>query len=410
MEWNLAERLLEFDAMWTTAVALLLLLLGYGLRKKVSFLEKYCIPAPVIGGILMSLVLLVLHHGSGGGSGIKFTPALQAPLMLAFFTTVGIGGSLGSLKKGGRTLIVYLCFCWGLAIFQNTFGASLAYLLGIHPMFGVMAGAVSLEGGHGAAAAFGPDAEAMGIAGAKTVAIAAATFGLMAGGFLGGPVAFSLINKNKLEIKASDDAIFKAKAFDEPEEKHFTSKEFLNMLGLVLVIMVLGGIVAGKIKEWWDFTLPGYVGAMFIAVIFRNLNDHLHLVKINEKAVDLMADVSIGIFLTMAMMTLRIWELYDLAGPLLIILVLQVTAIVLIAKFLLFRALGRDYDAAVICSGFVGHGLGATPNAVANMGAVCERFKVVSHKAFLVVPLSGAVLIDLVAIPNITWFINVLGK
>ena len=410
MEWNLAERLLEFDAMWTTAIALLLLLLGYGLRKKIPFLEKYCIPAPVIGGILMSLVLLALYHGSGGSSGIKFTPALQAPLMLAFFTTVGIGGSLGSLKKGGRALIVYLCVCWGLAIFQNAFGSSLAYLLGIHPMFGVMAGAVSLEGGHGAAAAFGPVAEGMGVAGAKTVAIAAATFGLMAGGFLGGPVAFSLINKNKLEIKASDDAIFKETAFGDVDEKHFTSKEFLNMLGLVLVIMVVGGILSGKIKEWWDFTLPGYVGAMFIAVIFRNLNDHFHLIKISDKAVDLMADVSIGIFLTMAMMTLRIWELYDLAGPLLVILVLQVLAIVLIAKYILFRALGKDYDAAVMCAGFVGHGLGATPNAVANMGAVCERFKVVSHKAFLVVPLSGAVLIDLVAIPNITWFINFLGK
>ncbi len=409
MDWNTAEGLVTFDGLWTTAIALLLLLLGYALRKKVSFLEKYCIPAPVIGGILMSLIMLTLYHSGGGKAGVQFTPALQAPLMIAFFSTVGLGGSLSSLKQGGKALLVYLCFCWGLAIFQNAFGASIAYLLGIDPMFGIMAGAVSLEGGHGAAAAFGPVAEELGTAGAKTVAIAAATFGLMAGGFLGGPIAFHLIKKHKVEIKASDEALYKKGDARKEKESHFTSREFLNMLALVMVVMVVGGVVSAKIKEWSGFVLPGYVGAMFIAIILRNLNDHLKLININDHAINLISDVSIGIFLTMAMMTLKIWELYDLAGPLVIILVLQVTAIVAIAVFLLFRCLGKDYDAAVMCSGFIGHGLGATPNAVANMGAVCERYKVFSHKAFLIIPLSGAVLIDLVAIPNITWFINFLG-
>ena len=408
MNWNPAEGFIEFDALWTTAIALLLLMTGYTLRKKIAFLDKYCIPAPVIGGLLMSFILLIMHHS--GGSAIKFTTSLQTPLMIAFFTTVGIGGSLSSLKRGGSALIVYLFCCWGLAIFQNAFGSGLAYLLGIHPMFGVMAGAVSLEGGHGAAAAFGPVAEGLGVVGAKTVAIASATFGLMAGGFIGGPIAFYLIKKNKLEIKASDEAIYKKTAHDENADGFFTSKEFLNMLALVLVIMVLGGVVSTKIKELLAFVLPGYVGAMFIAVLFRNINDHAKLIQINDRAVELMADVSIGVFLTMAMMTLRIWELYDLAGPLLIILILQVIAIILIAIFILFPALGKNYDAAVMCAGFAGHGLGATPNAVANMGAVCEKYKVLSHKAFLIVPLSGAVLIDLVAVPNITWFINFLGK
>ncbi len=411
MDWNTAEGLVTFDGLWTTAIALLLLLLGYTLRKKISFLEQYCIPAPVIGGLLTALFMLVLYHSGGGNAGVKFTPELQAPLMIAFFATVGLGGSLGALKQGGKALLIYLCFCWGLAIFQNAFGAALAYLLDIHPLFGIMAGAVSLEGGHGAAAAFGPEVEKLGIAGAKTVAIAAATFGLMAGGFLGGPIAFHLIKKHKLEIKSSEDELYK-KDNDKNGDPavHFTSRDFLNMLALILVVMVIGGVISAKIKQWSGFVLPGYIGAMFIAILVRNVNDYFKWFKINDRAIDLIADVSIGIFLTMAMMTLKIWELYSLAIPLVVILVLQVIAIVLIAKFLLFRFLGKDYDAAVMCAGFVGHGLGATPNAVANMGAVCERYKVFSHKAFLIIPLSGAVLIDIVALPNIVWFINFLGK
>ena len=182
------------------------------------------------------------------------------------------------------------------------------------------------------------------------------------------------------------------------------------MLALVLVMMALGSFLSGKIKEWYNFSLPGYVGAMFVAVVFRNINDHFPLVKIRSKAIDLISDVSLGLFLTMAMMSLRIWELYDLAVPLIIILALQTVAIFLLGAFLLFPLLGKDYDAAVMCAGFMGHGLGATPNAVANMGAVCERYKVMSHKAFLIVPLCGAVLIDLVGLPNIVWFINYLTK
>ena len=179
MSWSFAENVLhlEFDALWTTAVALLLLILGYGLRRKLRFFETFCIPAPVIGGLIMAIVALILHHN--GGATIKFTTALQSPMMLAFFTTVGIGGSLALIAKGGKALVIYLVFCWALAVIQNGVGAGLAKAFGIHPVFGVMAGAVSLEGGHGAAAAFGGSTEALGIVGAKAVAIASATFGLI---------------------------------------------------------------------------------------------------------------------------------------------------------------------------------------------------------------------------------------
>lgn len=383
-------------------------MLGYGLRHKVRFFEVFCIPAPVIGGVLMSLIALVLHHQGGGA--IKFNTALQSPMMIAFFTTVGIGGSFALLKKGGKALIVYLIFCWCLAVFQNGFGAGLAKLLGIHPALGIMAGAASLEGGHGAAAAFGPMAEELGVAGAKVVAIAAATYGLIAGGLLGGPLAKWLIDRHHVSIEASQEALYIQKTEKEKFDQFFSSFDFLKMLTLVLVIMVLGSFLSGKIKEWYNFSLPGYVGAMFVAVVFRNFNDHFSWVKIHDKAIELISDVSLGLFLTMAMMSLRIWELYDLAIPLIVILALQTIALLLIGAFLLFPLLGKDYDAAVMCAGFIGHGLGATPNAVANMGAVSERYQMMSHKAFLIVPLCGAVLIDLVGLPNIVWFINFFTK
>ncbi|WMI70835.1 sodium/glutamate symporter [Aminobacterium sp. MB27-C1] len=410
MTWEFVDKILtlHLDGVWTTALAAILLMLGYGLRHKVRFFEVFCIPAPVIGGVLMSLIALVLHHQGGGA--IKFNTALQSPMMIAFFTTVGIGGSFALLKKGGKALIVYLIFCWCLAVFQNGFGAGLAKLLGIHPALGIMAGAASLEGGHGAAAAFGPMAEELGVAGAKVVAIAAATYGLIAGGLLGGPLAKWLIDRHHVSIEASQEALYIQKTEKEKFDQFFSSFDFLKMLTLVLVIMVLGSFLSGKIKEWYNFSLPGYVGAMFVAVVFRNFNDHFSWVKIHDKAIELISDVSLGLFLTMAMMSLRIWELYDLAIPLIVILALQTIALLLIGAFLLFPLLGKDYDAAVMCAGFIGHGLGATPNAVANMGAVSERYQMMSHKAFLIVPLCGAVLIDLVGLPNIVWFINFLTK
>ena len=332
--------------------------------------------------------------------------------MLAFFTTVGVGGSFGLLKKGGRALIIYLVFCWVLAAIQNAFGAGLASALGLNPLLGIMAGAVSLEGGHGAAAAFGPMVEGLGVKGAAAVAIASATFGLIAGGLLGGPVAKTLIERHHLKIEANADTMFQKSADDilnEQSERKVTSAVLLSTLALVLILMVIGSYLSqyiARLTAGTNFSLPGYVTAMFAAVVFRNLNDHLHFVKINSSCIDIISDISIGIFLTMAMMSLRIWDLYDLALPLIVILMLQTTLIVLLAMFVLFRLLGRDYDAVVMCSGFIGHGLGATPNAVANMGSVCERYGVMSYKAFLIVPLCGAVLIDLVGIPNIVWFIN----
>lgn len=401
---------LKLDLITTTALAAVLLMFGYEMRRRFSFFERFCIPAPVIGGFAFSLLALFLMQGKI--LGFKLDTTLQTPFMIAFFTTVGIGGSLSLLRKGGIALIIYLVSCWFIAVFQNAFGSGLAYLLGIHPVLGVMAGSVSLEGGHGAAAAFGPTAEQLGVKGATAVAIASATYGLIAGGLTGGPLTKWLIDKYNVSISTSKESYesYQDAVGLTKESEKITSRNVLSMMCLVLVLMVLGAWASGKIKEFTGFVLPGYVGAMFVAIIFRNLNDAASAVKLRLNSIDVIADVSIGMFLTMAMMSLKIWELYDLALPLIIILVLQTICLAFFAAFVFFRALGKDYDAAVMVSGLMGHGLGATPNAVANMGAVCERYGVMSHKAFLIVPLCGAVLIDLVGIPNIVWFINYLTK
>ncbi|MBG6663632.1 sodium/glutamate symporter [Pseudomonas aeruginosa] len=398
---------LHLDALSTTALALLLLALGSQLKKRSRWLTRLCVPSPVIAGFGFAFLVWLLRDR--GWLDIGLDTSLQTPLMVAFFTTVGLGGSLGLLRKGGKTLLVYLSACWALAILQNLIGVGSAGLLGLDPLLGIMAGAVSLEGGFGAAAAFGPVAEGLGAQGATTVALASATFGMVAGGLLGRPVARWLIERNRLPVQAESDNRLEARGQQERRQHAAATLDgnlLLRLLTCVLLVMVLGFWLGDALEERLGLVLPSYVGAMFIAIVLRNLDDRLGWLRIPDHAVGTLGDVCLGIFLTMAMMSLKFWELENLGLPLLGVLFIQVAVLLLLTIFVLFRLLGRNYDAAVLCAGFLGHGLGATPNAVANMGAVCEHYRVFSHKAFIIVPLCGAVLIDLVAIPAITWFIN----
>ena len=399
---------IKFDLIGTVALAAMLLMFGGWLRRTFPWFMRFCIPSAVLGGFAFSLLAWLLKETNL--INFKLDTTLQMPFMIAFFTTVGLGGRLGLIKRGGREFIVYLVGCWVLAISQNAIGVVMAYITGIHPVLGVMAGAVSLEGGMGAASAFGPTAEQLGVNGAFVVAIASATYGLIAGGLFGGPLAKWLIERNNLSIVTGGEHLDDLAAMSKVEDSAISSEAVITMMSLILVAMVLGAALSAKFKEWTDFVLPGYVGAMFVAVIFRNINDAVPVVKLHDKSIDMIADISLGIFLTMAMMSLKFWELYSLALPLVIILAIQTAFIFLFCIYLIFPLLGRNYDAAVMCAGMVGHGLGATPNAIANMGAVSERFGLVSRKAFLIVPLCGAVLIDIVAIPNIVWFINYFAK
>ncbi len=397
--------ILQFDVLSTLLLTILCLLGGSELKKRVQWLQKFCIPAPVIGGFLISLIIWLLR--SLELASFQFDTSIQSYLMVAFFTTVGLGGSFKILRSGGKLLLIYLCICWFIAFFQNTFGIGIAMALDTNPILGVMAGSVSLTGGHGGAAAFGSMAEELGHSSATIAALAAATFGLIAGSLLGGPVASYLIRKHHVKIEADSDITFTQEIHENPLiSTTVDTFAFLKMLALILFIMVIGRMASTLFTEATGFSLPSYVGAMLVAVVVRNLNDRLEWIPIHEKSIDLISGASLGLFLTMAMMSLKIWELSDVALPLLIILVLQVLALLLMTIFIVFPLLGKNYDAAVMCSGLMGHGLGATPNAMANMTSVCERYKVISTKALMIVPLSGAVLIDIVAIPYHTWLIN----
>lgn len=400
--------MLNFDMISTLTVAVLLLLLGYFLRKKVSLFERFCIPAPVIGGLIFAVLVLVLK--SSNVLEVSLDTTFQTPFMIAFFTIVGLGGSFSLLKKGGITLIIYWLLCGIMAIAQNVIGVLVAKFTGLHPLLGVLSGAVSMEGGHGAAAAFGKTAESLGITGASTVALAAATFGLIAGGLIGGPIAKRMIEKNNLQpdkLSMHDIETFEEVSGINDNTK-ITAKVLMSQIALITVCMTVGAVVSGWFVDITDMVLPQYVGAMFIAVIVRNINDKFKLIDINFYVIDLLGNVFLGIFLSMALMSLKLWQLAGLAGPLFVILAAQILFIVLYTKFVAFKLLGGNFDAAAMCAGMAGHGMGATPNAIANIGAVTEKYGP-SPRAFLIVPLVGAFLIDLIAIPNIVWFMNMFS-
>ena len=423
---------IQLDLVQSSALAMLLLAGGEYARRRIGFLHRFCIPAPVVGGFMFALLVLLLRQTDMAQ--IQLDTTLQTPAMVAFFTTIGLAGSLAMIKKGGKLLLMYLIACWSLAIMQNVIGMTMAKVVGVDPMLGIMAGAVALEGGHGNAAAFGPTAEAMGFEGATTVAIAAATFGLVAGSMLGGMSANYLVARHNIEIPkkagvmgkiATAGAVIKEMAVGEStkgsvatitETEKDTSDDpaanygsLLTVVVLLATLMVLGTVLGDWLSDLTGLTLPAYVGAMIVAVIFRNVNDKFGWFKINDDAVELISKFALGFFLTLAMMSLKMWELASLAGPLVIILVVQLAFILIFAVVVVFRMLGKNYDAATMVAGFIGHGLGAAPNALANMDAFNSKFGVRSERAFLIVPLAGAVLVDLVALPWIVWCMNLVA-
>jgi ESS family glutamate:Na+ symporter len=391
----------KFDMMQTVALASVVLFLGYAVRRRVSVLDRFNIPAPVIGGFIFAAVALALRQA--GVLALEFDTTLQSPFMIAFFTTIGLGASLGLLKKGGPQVLLFWGLASLLAILQNGVGAALASALGVDPLIGLISGSITMTGGHGTGAAFGKLMEEQyQITGAVTVAMAAATFGLVSGGLIGGPVGTRLITKYKLRhgdpdahareaAKAAEVAPIDAEIDTEPTGEAPTAFLLLQMLTVVLVCMALGGLFSKWLGQF--ITLPGYIGAMIIAAVARNLADATGAVRIAVRTVDDIGTIALSLFLTMALMSLRLWELLDLAGPMVVILVVQVTMMAAYAYFVTFRFMGRDYDAAVMAGGHCGFGLGATPNAVANMTSLVERFGA-APRAFLVLPMVGAFFID----------------
>ncbi|WP_134024214.1 sodium/glutamate symporter [Lysinibacillus sp. YR326] len=391
--------MIEINQITTVFLAVALFALGGWLINKIGFLKRFCIPAPVVGGLLFAALTTILK--TTGVLEISLDTSLQSLFMITFFTTIGLGASFKLVKLGGKLLIIYWLACGFLALMQNVIGVSLASLMGIHPLIGMMAGAVSMEGGHGAAAAFGQTLEDLGISSAMTIGAAAATCGLVAGGLIGGPIVKYLVSKYNLtpDEQETEEVDF------ENKKEQITSDSFFTQVLLITFCMAVGTYVGTLFSEATGFVLPGYVGAMFVAVLVRNIMDKFKPDAINMKSISLIGDVTLGVFLSMALMSIKLWEIADLALPLFIIVFAQVFFIVLFSIFVLFKILGKNYDAAVMVAGFAGHGLGATPNAMANMSAVVQRFGP-SKKAFLVVPIVGAFLIDVFGIPIIITTIN----
>ncbi|MCZ8533725.1 sodium/glutamate symporter [Psychrobacillus psychrodurans] len=380
--------MIELNQITTLFLAVALYLFGMALVNRIGFLNRFLIPAPVVGGLIFATIALVLK--TTGIVEVSLDTSLQTLFMIAFFTTVGLGASFKLIKLGGKLLVIYLLLCGVTVFLQNVIGVSFAGLFGIEPLLGVMAGAVSMNGGHGGAAAYGQTIEDLGISSALTIGMAAATLGLICGSLSGGPVARYLIKKHDLKP-----ATGKVEGYVEKDERPIQEGSFMVQVALLTFSMAVGTYLGDLFTNVTGFVLPSYIGAMFVAVIVRNLADRFIKGTVNMKEINLIGDVSLAIFLSMALMSIKLWEVADLALPLIGIILIQVIVLVLYAIFVMFPMLGKDYDAAVMISGFLGHGLGATPNAMANMSATVSKFGP-SRTAFLVVPIVGAFLIDVV--------------
>ena len=384
--------LIELDVFGTLTAASLVLLAGRKLVASWKVLNTYSIPEPVVGGLAVALLLWLLH--ATAAIQVGFDKTLGPPLMLAFFACIGLNADLPSLLRGGRPLVVLLAVVVGFLVLQNLTGIGLAMLLGQSPLVGLLAGSISLSGGHGTGAAWSAVfAERYQLAGAKEIAIASATFGLVLGGVIGGPVARHLLGKVRVKPGA-DGAHQEPTLFEHPAEvRLITAPALIETLALISVCLLVGQQIARALAGTF-MELPAFVCVLFVGVLLRNGLAAAGKYTVFERAVSVLGNVSLALFLALALMSMRLWELSSLALPMLVLLLGQTALMAAYAIFVTFPVMGRNYDAAVIAAGHCGFGLGATPTAIANMQAVTDRFGN-SPLAFLVVPMVGAFFIDL---------------
>lgn len=394
---------IEVNSAVTLAFAAILLLLGYFAKDKVKILDKYCIPAPVIGGFIFMFITWIGY--STNTFSFDFQNIFQETFMLAFFTTVGLGASFKLLKKGGKLLLIYWAVAGVISILQNTLGIALAKAIGLESAYALLASAISMVGGHGAALSYGNTFAELGYESAPLVGAAAATFGLISAVLVGGPLGRRLIEKNNL--KPDEDEMFDTSVTDinVASGGKLSSLDIMKNVSAIIICMALGTIISGWISTLINMGFPTYVGAMFVAVILRNLNEKFHFYRFDFGLVDEIGNVMLNLYLALALMTLKLWELSGLIGGVLIVVLAQVALVTLLAYFVVFRILGKNYDAAVMCAGLCGHGLGATPSAIVNMTAVNERYGM-SRKAMMIVPIVGAFLVDIIYQPQTIWFIK----
>jgi ESS family glutamate:Na+ symporter len=415
--------MLTLDQIQTVALAGLVLFVGYGVRRLVPVLARYNIPAPVVGGLLMAAFITAARYWNWAP--FAFNTTLQAPLMIAFFTTIGFGASVALLRVGGPAVLLFFILSTVMAVGQNVLGIVAAYALGEHPLMGVLAGSVTLTGGPATGLAFAPQFETAGVPAAATLAVAAAMAGIVAGGIIGGPIATRLITRLGINDGAvrprGAHALARGIVEDQmaerppaaPAGEDVESYGLLKSLVLILVAMWAGSWVSNWITTLDlngngvnDITLPAYIGAMIVAAVIRNVDDMTKLIGISQRTVDDLGGTALSLFLVMALMTLKLWDLVGVAVPLAVMLVLQVVAIVVVASTVVYRLMGKDYESAVMSGGFCGFMLGTTANAMANMEALVERYGP-APKAFLVVPMVGAFFVDFTNAIIITFCLNI---
>jgi ESS family glutamate:Na+ symporter len=387
--------------------SILVLYLGLYVNRKVTFLRRNYIPPAVTGGLICSTLVAVVYGAFGWE--IRFDMQIRDLLLLVFFSTIGLSAKMRTLAAGGRALVALVLIAAVFLVLQNTTGVLLAVAFGAHPGYGLMGGSISFAGGHGTAIAWGREAEAAGLAGAGAIGIAFATFGLIAGGLLGGPVARWLIERNRLQPSERPDENPAAPVAGEPGATDGPGAlyDILTAI-LVLAVCVALGDSVNRFLFAKGVLLPGFLTAMAVGIAITNLSDIFRF-RLQAKTIEIMGEVSLNIFLAMSLMSMQLWTLAVAFGPILVVLMAQMLVITFLVVFVVFRVMGRDYDASVISAGFVGMGLGATPVAIANMDAVTTRYGP-SPKAFLVVPLVGAFFIDILNAVTIKFFIGGLTR
>ncbi|WP_164110261.1 MULTISPECIES: sodium/glutamate symporter [Sphingobacterium] len=397
-----------FGLFETLTSACLVLLLGFYVVKKVKFFQNYNIPEPVVGGFLVAILLYLAYHFYG--ISFQFDGSLQTSMMLIFFSSIGLSADFAKLKKGGKPLLVFIGITGTFIFLQNAFGISVAKLVGLDPSYGLIAGSITLTGGHGTGAAWAENlTSTFGTEGAMELALACATYGLVMGGIIGGPVAKFLLRKSNIfpSAQIKSNIAPPKEAFEYPESKRrMNVRNVIETLTMLATCVTIGQILY-TIMKGTSFELPNFVWSLLIGVIIRNILSRTTTYIVNDHAVDVLGNTGLYLFLTIALMSLQLWQLSGLATQVLIILLLQTLMMIFFAIFVTYRVMGKDYDAIVLAAGHCGFGLGATPTAIANMQAITDRYGP-SHKAFLIVPMVGAFFVDLINNVFINLFVNLL--
>ena len=393
---------LELTAYQAVAVAALVLLLGRFLCSKISILNTYCIPAPVVGGLVFAIVNLIGY--STGIGYITFDNTFQTFFMTVFFCSVGFTACFRLLKTGGIQVVIFLVVAIVLVVFQDVLGTVLAGVFGLDARLGLCMGSIPLVGGHGTSGSFGPLLESLGVADANAVALASATFGLVAGSVIGGPIARARIKQKGLH--STDSGLGATADNGEEAKKTIDNTNFLNAALYLAVAIGIGTLVYDFFTSH-NITFPTYIGAMLLAAILRNVTDAMHI-EMPLEEIDCLGNLSLNLFLALALMSLKLWQLAALALPMIVILLLQTVFMAVFAYFVVFNIMGHDYEAACFSAATCGFGMGATPNAMANIQAVNKSYGP-SPRALFVVPLVGSLFIDFFNSLVITTFLNFLG-